>query len=142
MAAGIASTRGSSNMPATTRARAIAAILVSYAANALLVGISEMFLSRVFATTANSPTRSYYIVDLISQCVYGGIIGYICRIIARGPSRLAIGGLIALGLVIGSISVQASWNAEPHWYAVTLLAIYAPCVWLGWALRGRDQVAQ
>ena len=54
-----------------------------------------------------------------------------------GPDRI--------GLLIGTVSVITSWRHEPHWYAITLLSVYAPSVWTGYRWerrlgnRGADQ---
>ena len=43
-------------------------------------------------------------------------------------------GLIGLGILIGTLSLFNSWNAEPHWYVIALFVAYPPCVWIGWTL--------
>jgi hypothetical protein len=115
--------------------RAAIAAIVAWFINAILVGITEaLVLWPLLAPRHHPKPLSYFLADLATQCLYTIVAGYLCCIIARSQ-RAAMFALIALGLVIGSVSLVFSWGAEPHWYRVALLAVYAPCVWIGWTLR-------
>lgn len=116
--------------------RAILGVVVGYITNAALVSISEQIYAGLF-----DPTR-YFVVDVVSQIVATVIGGFLCGLIAESAKRAAAISLIMLGLMIGSASLVLTWRSEPHWYGITLLAIYSPCVWIGYALmhlshRGR-----
>ena len=68
-----------------------------------------------------------------SQCLYTIAGGYLCRLIARSR-RVAMAGLIGLGILVGTFSLSNSWSAEPHWYGIALFVAFPPCVWIGWTL--------
>lgn len=117
--------------------RTVLAVLAGYLLNAGLVAGSEQFLLPALGTTA--PSLRYFVIDLITQCLYTVIGGYVCALIARANPQIAIAGMISLGVVVGTLSLIASWKAEPHWYAIALLAVYPPCAWIGmklWELSG------
>lgn len=120
--------------------RTIIAVISGYATNGILVMATEQLLSaRTRATEQMSPTY-YFVIDLVSQCLYTVGAGYLCCLIARPLQRIALVGLIALGLLVGSVSLVTSWKAEPQWYGIGLLAVYAPCAWFGWMWRVRQTV--
>lgn len=108
--------------------RAIFGVVIGYTTNAALVGISEQIYARFFEL------RRYFVVDVVSQILATVIGGFLCSLIAQRAKRDAAIGLIVLGLMIGSASLVLTWRSEPHWYGITLLAVYAPCVWIGYEL--------
>ena len=108
--------------------RTVLGVIAGYLTNAALVGITE------FAYVRWMDARKYFVVDLATQVGATVIGGYLCCLIAQRAMRIAATSLMALGLVIGTTSLVTSWNAEPHWYGIALLAVYAPCVWIGYAL--------
>jgi hypothetical protein len=116
--------------------RVIFAVLAGYITDAALVIATELAL-RVPSRHVAQPLR-YYVIDLITQCLYTVIGGYITCAIAGPVHRAAMITLICLGLLVGSASLTASWHMEPHWYGIGLLAVYAPCVWIGCSLRLRS----
>jgi hypothetical protein len=77
------------------------------------------------------------VVDVVIQCLYTVVAGYMCCVIAQRSQRIAMAGLIAIGLVLGAVSLVTSWKSEPHWYGIGLYVVYAPCVWIGWTIRDR-----
>jgi peptidoglycan/LPS O-acetylase OafA/YrhL len=110
--------------------RFIIAVLAGYAANAVLVAATEQLLPRLI------PSPDYFVADLITQCLYEVAGGYLCCLIVKRSERwIAVVGLVGLGLLIGTISLITSWKAEPHWYGIALLSVWAPCVWIGSALE-------
>ncbi|HVH88265.1 MAG TPA: hypothetical protein VM912_16205, partial [Terriglobales bacterium] len=118
--------------------RVIVAVAAAYVANGILAMVTEQLLSS--RTQAAGHTRSlyYFTVDLVTQSVYTVAAGYLCCVIARPSQRIAIVGLIALGLLVGSVSLVVSWKLEPQWYGIGLLAVYSPCAWIGWTWRVRQ----
>jgi hypothetical protein len=116
--------------------RTIVAVIASYLTNAILVVASERLLLSLEPGGA-APPLYYFVLDLISQCLYTMLAGYLCCVIARTSQWIAMAGLIGLGLSVGTVSLVMSWKFEPHWYGMALLAVYAPCVWIGWLLRSR-----
>ena len=121
----------------TTRRIAVA-VVVAYLTNALLVTAMELLLSSLGPEVE---TPRYYFVDLIFQCLFTVAAGYVCNAIARSTNRAAMISLIMLGIGVGTISLLASWKTEPHWYGIALLAVYTPCVWIGWRLKGNGRFA-
>lgn len=115
--------------------RTILAVIAGYVTNALLVGVTEAMFRR------SLDTPKYFIVDLVTQIAATIIAGCLCCLIANEGTALAAIGMAMLGLVIGSASLVMSWNIEPHWYGITLLFVYAPCVWTGYALVVRHHFA-
>jgi hypothetical protein len=131
------STAERSSMSKSSIGRAILAVIASYVANVVLIVATEQFLLSLAPRGAATPPLSYFVVDLTSQSLIQVGAGYLCCLIVRPSQWIALTGLIALGLSVGTVSVVMSWKSEPHWYIVGLLLVYAPCVWIGWALRGR-----
>jgi len=123
--------------------RTVLGVIAGYLTNAALVGITE------FAYVRWMDARKYFVVDLATQVGATVIGGYLCCLIAQRAMRIAATSLMALGLVIGTTSLVTSWNAEPHWYGIAVLAVYAPCVstryalllWLNEFIRTRGQTA-
>ena len=117
--------------------RVILAVVAGYLADGILVVATEQVLSlRARGVGATQPLH-YFVMDLISQCVYTVVGGYVCCAIARPTRRAAMAGLMGLGVLVGTMSLVWSWKTEPHWYGIALLAVYAPCVWIGWTLKDR-----
>ena len=107
--------------------RTVLAVLGGYSANAVFVGVTEQLLSKLGSKSA------YFWADLASQCVYGVISACLCCLIAGQGVRLAASIVLnGLGLMVGAISVIASWKVAPHWYSLSLLSIWTPCVWVGY----------
>lgn len=128
------SPRGVRHMANPKAGRTVVAVIASYLAFAIIVGMTEQFLSFSARSHSSTPALSYYVLDLISQLFYTIVVGYLCHRIVP-TQTIALGGLIGIGLVVGTVSLVTSWNREPHWYAIVLLVSYAPCVWIGWSLR-------
>jgi hypothetical protein len=121
----------------TNIGRIILAFSAGYLFNGLLVALSEMALSRLIPSSHSSPPLSYFVIDLLTQCLYTIIAGYLCCLIATPCNPAAMMGLAALGILVGSISLASSWRSEPHWYGAVLLAVFPLCVWIGWKIRKR-----
>jgi hypothetical protein len=123
--------------------RIILAIVVGYVTDAILVAATEYLFSRLVPGVEAAPPRYYFVVDLITQCLYTVIGGFLCCMVAQPSRRAAMAGLMALGVLVGTASLVTSWNTEPHWYGIALLVVYSPCVWMGWKLRARKiQIGQ
>jgi hypothetical protein len=129
-------------MPRASIGRVIVAVIAGWFANAILVGITEVLLWTSMRRIGGKLPGKYYIIDLVFQCCFTVIGGYLCCAIARPARRRALFGLIALGLLIGGVSLPSSWMREPHWYRVALLVVWTPCVWIGWILRSQRVLAQ
>jgi len=108
------------------------AVAAGYITNRVLVAATELSLG-----AAGIGAPPYFVVDLIGQCLFAIVAGYLCCLIAEPTRRAAMAGLMGLGVFVGTISLVTSWKTEPHWYGLALLAVYPPCVWIGWALKSR-----
>lgn len=111
--------------------RIVVAVVAGYTLNALLIAATEQLLLRCFVDT------SYLVADVITQCFCQAASGYLCARMAGSQFRIAVLSLISLGLFVGLVSLTTSWHSEPHWYAIVLICVYAPCVWIGAALGKR-----
>lgn len=107
----------------------VLAVILAYVANALLIVGTEQLLARAFSDA------KYFVADVVVQSVIQVGCGYLCSLIANARSRPAIVGLIAIGLLIGGCSLAASWHADPHWYGIALILVYAPSVWIGYRME-------
>lgn len=129
-------------MPKPGVGRVVVAVVAGWLTNAILVGFTEVLLWKTMRHAGSALPGSYYIIDLIFQCCFTVMAAYLCGLIA-GPSRpSAMFGLMLLGLLIGGLFLPSSWSREPHWYRIALLAVWVPCVWLGWTLRSQSAVAK
>ena len=116
----------------TTR-RVIFAVFVAYGANVLLIAGIEQLLARAFSDT------KYFITDVVTQSVIQVGCGYLCSLISKRKALAAILGLISIGVLVGGFSLVASWHADPHWYAIALILVYPPCVWIGYRMERRQR---
>jgi hypothetical protein len=115
------------------------AVVVAYLLNIILIVAADIVFLQLMPPVHSVFRRSYLLADLIAQSVIQTVAGYVCCWIARGrPSALAL--LAAVGIVVGGFSLFHSWHDEPHWYGIALLAVYFPCLWLGWNLMSRRGV--
>ena len=120
--------------------RAVFAVVTGWLTNALLVGATEILLWSMMRGPHGKLPHSYYVIDLIFQCCFTVVGAYLCCVIASPSRRAAMFGLMCLGLLIGALSLPSSWSREPHWYRIALLAVWVPCVWIGWTLRSQRAV--
>ena len=102
------------------------AVLTGYLTNAVLVWAIERLL-------AGTPkTGNFWVFDILSQCSIQIGAGYLCAVVADpAAQKTATFSLIAAGLLVGSVSLISQWHTEPHWYGVTLLAVYGPSIFAG-----------
>jgi hypothetical protein len=113
-------------------ARTALAIALGYILNVVLVTASEQLLTKYLQGTA------YFRADIVIQCVIEIAAGYLSSLVARPSARrTATFGLMILGWLIGATFLVLSWGQEPHWYGITLLAVWGPCVWIGYRLQLR-----
>lgn len=122
--------------------RIILAVIAGYIADGILVVATEQFLVWLIPGADVTPPLYYFVIDLMTQCLYTVIGGYLCCVIARPSQRAALGGLIGLAVLVGTISLVASWKSEPHWYGIALFVVYPPCAWIGWTLKAREELVQ
>lgn len=128
-------------MPKASVGRVIFAAVGGWLANAILVGVTEVLLWTSMRGAGGKLPGKYYIIDLICQCCFTVLGAYLCCVIAGPSRRVAMFSLMSLGLLIGGLSLPPSWAREPHWYRIALLAVWVPCVWIGWRLRSQRTVA-
>jgi hypothetical protein len=114
--------------------RIVLAVFVGYLANVLLIASAEQLLVRVFSDA------KYFVADVVTQCLIQVSCGYLCTRISN--TRVAVVSLITIGLLVGTFSLALSWHVDPHWYAIVLLVVYPPCVWIGYRIAiGHRSVA-
>ena len=122
------------SMPLRTVGRTVLAVIAGYLVNGILVAVTEQLFASIIPGAKTAPLVDYFALDLISQCLYTVIGGYLCYLIAQASQRTAIVALMGLGVLVGAVSLVGSWKTEPHWYGIALLVVYSPCVWIGWKL--------
>jgi hypothetical protein len=93
-------------------------------------------MEQLFVRLFSKP--QYFVDDLLTQSAIQVGCGYLCARISN--TRATIAGFMAIGLLVGTISLLAPWRDEPHWYASALLALYAPCIWLGYRAAQNRQL--
>ena len=123
-------------MSSPGRGRIFLAVAASYFLNVVLIVATDSIFLRLMPPKNSALPLSYFVTDVVSQCIIQMLAGYICRRIA-GARPVALATLIAIGILIGGVSLRYSWNAEPRWYGIVLFVVYSPCVWAGWATRTR-----
>jgi hypothetical protein len=121
-------------MPKAKVGRILVAAITAYAAFGCALAVTEWLLSAA-APSGAAGRPFYFVADPISQCAYLVGAGYLCCVLARRSDWPAIAILMAIGLLVGTLSLITSWNREPHWYDVALITTYVPCVWIGRELR-------
>jgi hypothetical protein len=116
------------NMSKAGVGRTLIAVIASYVAFVTMVVLTELFLSRLASSFAARQRLPYFVGDVVIQCLYTVLAGYMCCVIAQRSQRIAMAGLIGIGLVLGAVLLVTSWKSEPHWYGIVLYVVYAPCV--------------
>jgi len=95
-------------MPKASVGRVILAVVAGWVANAILVGLTEVLLWASMRSAGGKHPGKYYIIDVICQCCYTVVGGYLCCLIAGPPRRVAMLGMMFLGLLIGGLSLPSS----------------------------------
>jgi hypothetical protein len=121
---------------AGSMSRNILGVVAGYALIGLFVVLSDALAAALFPglTTQTPPSIKYLAAVLFYDSIYTVIGGYVCARIAQAGARGATIGLIAFGEIMGVISAVVSWRIQPHWFAITLLILYPPLIWLAYAL--------
>jgi hypothetical protein len=101
----------------------VLAVLGGYVLIGLLVVLTDRFVAPPLAVT------------LLTDTVYTVIGGFVCAAIARTQTRGPMLGLIVFGEVMGIASAIAGWSTQPHWFAISLLIVYPPAVWIGYSMK-------
>jgi len=104
-------------------ARKILAVLAGYVLIGILVVLTDRFVAPRLAVT------------LMTDTLYTVIGGYVCAVIARTQARGAMLALMVFGEAMGVVSAVANWSAQPHWFAIALLIVYPPAIWIGYTIR-------
>ncbi len=119
--------------------RIIVAAIVGYVAIGLLVVTTDKVLAATIPgfATLEVPPLLYFVVSLATDTLYSVVGGYLCCVIARDRCRNATLVLIIGGEIAGIASQAALWRTIPHWFAIVLLLLYPPAVWIGSILRSR-----
>ncbi|MGD0436043.1 MAG: hypothetical protein ABSB86_06240 [Bryobacteraceae bacterium] len=119
--------------------RTVLAILGGYA----VIGILVVATDQVFAAlipgfrSAPMPPLYYFGISLATDTFYSIGGGYLCALIARERFRGATLGLMIGGEIVGAASQIAFWQTVPHWFAIALLILYPPAIWIGSRQRSR-----
>ena len=117
--------------------RIFLAVAAGYLLNVVLIVATDSIFLRWMPPKGSVLPLSYFVTDVVSQCIIQMLAGYVCRWIGGAAQPISLAVLVALGILVGGVSLRYSWTAEPHWYGIALLVVYTPCVGIGWATRAR-----
>jgi hypothetical protein len=102
----------------------------------LMVVTTDAIVARLIpGFNATRPPTYYFYVSLLTDTFYTAIGGYLCAMLAREQRHRATLALIVFGEVMGIVSQVVLWNTVPHWFAIALLVLYPPAVWVGSKMR-------
>lgn len=121
----------------------IGAAIAGYVAIGILVVCTDQLFAVLvpgFKSMPMPPTY-YFQVSLLTDTVYSILGGYLCAWLAGALARKATLWLMAIGEVLGVVSVIVFWSTVPHWFGFGLLIVYPPAVWVGSWLRSRGMQA-
>jgi hypothetical protein len=119
--------------------RIIGAVLAGWVAVGVLVVLTDLVFGAAipgFQTMATPPLY-YFVIVTFTDTLYSIAGGYLCAACARASARAATLGLMIFGEIAGIVSTSLRWHAQPHWFAVALLALFPLAVWIGYRLRSR-----
>src|SRR5579862_5913228 len=106
--------------------RSIGAVATGYLTIAILIIITDRLDS------APPSSLKYFVVTLVTDCLYTVVGGFLCATIAGEQARGASLSLIGFGELLGVISLVRYWGAQPHWFSILLLLIYPAGIWIGY----------
>lgn len=101
-----------------------------------------MHVAGVFPPWGEPMSNGLFVWATIYRVVFTVLGGYVTAALAprRPMLHVMIGG--AIGIVVATIGVVATWNAGPafgpKWYPILLVVTAVPCVWAGGMLRVRS----
>jgi hypothetical protein len=123
--------------------RIIVAAIVGYVAIGVLVVTTDKVIEAIIPGFATLEVRPlfYFFVSLATDFLYSIVGGYLCCVIARDRCRNATLVLLIGGEIIGIASQIALWRTVPHWFAIVLLLLYPPAIWIGSSLRSRNNAS-
>ena len=110
-----------------------------------LIGVLVIFTDQLFSVAFQgfrglaTPPPTYFVLSLFTDSFYSILGGYLCASIAKGVSKNATLWLMVGGEIVGLATTIALWKTTPHWFALALLVVYPPAVWIGSRLGSRDQ---
>ncbi|MBZ5609734.1 MAG: hypothetical protein LAP38_15850 [Acidobacteriia bacterium] len=121
--------------------RTVLAAIAGYALIGVLVVFTDQLFSLMiqgFRAMATLPDY-YFKVTLGTDAFYSILGGYLCAALAQKAAKDARLWMIVGGEMVGLAAVIALWKTQPHWFALGLLIVYPPAVWIGSWLGSRAQ---
>jgi hypothetical protein len=121
--------------------RTVLAALAGYA----LIGVLVVFTDQLFSLMVQgfnsmaAPPSYYFKVTLATDGFYTMLGGFLCGTIAQQAAKKATLFLMIGGEIIGLASTVALWRTQPHWFALGLLILFPPAVWIGSWMGARRQ---
>jgi hypothetical protein len=112
--------------------RLVLAVLCGYVLGGAIVAIVERLFLRQMSSVETLATD---LAVVAVAAVVSGVVG--CQM-APPPRWVAAACMSVLWLIFRTITVKTMWKTIPHWYGITLLAIYPPFVFLGEKLSDRN----
>lgn len=126
--------------------RSIGAVLAGYASIGVLVVLTDLAVAAVrpgeyLSLSAQTPPVYYFVVSLFTAPLYSVFGGWLCGRISKARLWNHILALAIFGEVMGVVSTVMFWGKQPLWYALALLLLYPPAVYLGGYLAKRRPAA-
>jgi hypothetical protein len=124
--------------------RNIGAVLAGYVSIGILVVLTDLALAAIRPgeyLSGQVPPTWYFVVSLFTASLYSVFGGWLCGWIARARQWKPLLALAVFGELMGVISTIMFWGKQPWWYALALLILYPPAVFLGGYLFLRRPVA-
>jgi hypothetical protein len=124
--------------------RSVGAIAAGFVLTAALsLGMDViMHATGVFPPWGEPMSNGLFAWATTYRIVFTVLGGYVMSAVAPGRpmAHVMVGG--AIGIVVATIGLVATWNAGPafgpKWYPILLVVTALPCVWLGGLLRARS----
>lgn len=126
--------------------RSVLAVVVGFVVIGCLVGVTDLMMRSLFATSFGPNGRTTDVVVLAITEIY--VFAYatagcwLCARIAQRRPMLHALILGVLGLVFNVIGTYMTWQLYPAWYHVVALILVMPAAWLGGRIAERQLAAR
>jgi hypothetical protein len=122
--------------------RTVLAAIAGYVLIGVLVVFTDQLLSSMQGfNAAAAPAGTIFKIRLGTDAFYSILGGFLCATIARAAAKKSTLYLMIGGELIGLAATIPLWKSQPHWFAIGLLILYPPAVWVGSWFGSRRQPA-
>jgi hypothetical protein len=127
--------------------RSVGAVVAGFICTALLsVGTDAFMHARgIFPSSGEAMSNALFLWAAAYRLAFTVLGGYVTAALAPRKPMVHVFTLGAIGTVVATAGVVATWNAGPEfgprWYPLLLVVTALPCVWAGGMWRMRQQRA-